>query len=311
MFAMFHPGKLTVLAASLRLPNLPSVWSNVLTGCIVACYLFENGDPLMIPWALVSATALYLTGNLLNDWADLDWDRKYRPERALPSGQFTRLHYLQLSIILVTLGLIAALGANAFTLILALLLLASILLYTLIHKRTAWSVIPMACCRALLPLIGYSACVPGGEKLQWLLVPASLLFVHLVLLSLRARSESRSDRIVGLLHPTSLAFLLPPLVAALYWYLPHQWTDALLISLVASLPYLTWVLLTLSLFRHPVSHQVSALLAGIPLVDALFLLPYALMGFLFVPSAMTWLVAMAWLPAFLLGRLLQRWIPAT
>lgn len=303
--------KARALAASLRLPNLPSVWSNVLTGCVTACFIFEVGDPNRIPWALVASSCLYFSGNLLNDWVDLNWDKSHRPERALPAGLFSASHYLWSGMLLIGMGLGTAALCGPLAVLVALFLLCCILIYTRIHKHTAWSVIPMALCRASLPILGYCACASRPDRLLWIAFPAGLLFIHLVLLSLRARSESRSHHSIGLLHPSSLAFLLPPILVVTFWYFPHFWTDAMSVAALSSLPYLIWMCLALTRFRDPVSRQVSALLAGIPLVDALFLLPYALMGFLFVPNTVWLVVAMAWLPAFVVGRLLQRWVPAT
>jgi len=313
MSAMNKSGKAHALAASLRLPNLPSVWSNTLTGVILGCFIIGKGELSHAFPALLASTCLYLAGNLLNDWIDRDWDRGHRPERALPRGLFEPVQYLSAAILLVVLGLAAAAVAGVAALIAATSLTACIVIYSWLHKRAAWAVIPMACCRGLLPLLGYAACVPGLEKLMWAAMPAALLFVYLVMLTLRARSESRTVEANRHAIPTTIGLLLPPLMLATFWFLPYFWSEALLACLAASTPYLLWMALTLTIFRKPIARQVSAMLAGIPLVDGLFLLPYVIMGNLLQDPCQPWHTAIcfSWAAAFVLGRLLQRRVPAT
>ena len=309
-------GKLRALSASLRLPNLPSVWSNALTGAIFACLILDGGldDLAKLPWALVMASCLYFAGNLLNDWKDQRWDASHRPERALPSGVFSPGLYLGIAILLLltAMGLAAAINPPALAVCAA--LTAAIIIYTWCHKLTAWSVIPMALCRALLPCLGFFVCSSRWDRLEWIAVPALMLFIYLILLSLRARSESRANSLAAMSLLSAVGFLLPPAIIAIWWYYPHAWTQALLVCLASAIPYLIWLGLTLTRYRKPVSRQVSALLAGIPLVDSLFLLPYLIMGYLHLPdlpAAPVIALAMAWLPCFILGRMLQRYVPAT
>lgn len=309
---MTQPGTALSLAASLRLPNVPSVWSNTLTGALLALLVLEGGDPAAVLPILFAATCLYLAGNLLNDWADRDWDAEHRPERALPRGLCTPSLYLAGSILLLAAGMGAAAVTSLPALATAIFLSAFILLYTWLHKRTAWSVIPMALCRACLPVLGFCACAQDTSKLKWSLVPAGLLFVYLVMLSLRARSESRGEPGPLETSLTAVGLLAPPLMLGAFWYFPHHWSDALLACAAAALPYLLWMTLTLTIFRRPIPRQVCALLAGIPLVDGLFLLPYVVMGHIPVPfDALGLALCFLWLAAFILGRLLQRFIPAT
>jgi hypothetical protein len=75
----------------------------------------------------------------------------------------------------------------------------------------------------------------------------------------------------------------------------------------AALPYLLWTFLALILLRRSAFTGVSMLLAGIPLVDLTFLIPFA-MGPL--PS-LPWLALCAPPVAFILGKSLQKIVPAT
>jgi hypothetical protein len=304
-------GKVRALAATLRLPNLPSVWSNTLSGAILALLIIDAQDLSKLPLALLIPTSLYFAGNLLNDWADRAWDARNRPERALPVGLFKPGQYLIAAILLIVVGLGTAITAGIPSLVTSACLTACILIYTWSHKKTAWSVIPMAACRALLPVLGYCVCTSEIDKLEWTALPAGLLFIYLILLTLRARAEStkHENRQQSIL--SSAAFVIPPVIVAAYWFFPHLWLDALLVCILSSIPYLVWMTLTLTRLRKPIPRQVSAMLAGIALIDGLFLLPYFIMGFIHTPNPLTTAVCFFWVLAFITGRLLQRYVSAT
>ena len=72
-----------------RLPNVPTVWSNVFTGWIFGLGNFSSEIGWLI-WALLMATMLYVGGTILNDWHDANYDRQHRPERPIPAGRVSR-----------------------------------------------------------------------------------------------------------------------------------------------------------------------------------------------------------------------------
>jgi hypothetical protein len=86
-------------------------------------------------------------------------------------------------------------------------------------------------------------------------------------------------------------------------------------SILGLIPFAIWLSLSLTKFRHPVPVLVSALLAGIPLIDFIAALPLAISQL--VPDQMLsdqpLMLATVLIPpaAFALGRLLQRVAPAT
>ena len=83
----------------------------------------------------------------------------------------------------------------------------------------------------------------------------------------------------------------------------------LLAFAIGVIPYALWIALALSVHRKPVPRHVSALLAGIPLVDAMVLVPLSQVAHSMVhlPEFALW----SWALAFILGRILQRVAPAT
>jgi 4-hydroxybenzoate polyprenyltransferase len=295
-----HPGPLRALAATARLANLPSVVANVLLGVLlVAGADFKPGIALV----LVAGVCLYLYGGFLNDWADRQWDAARRPERALPRGLFAPGVYLGAALAIAACGLAAAALADWRALAVAAAITTSVGLYTWLHKKSAWSAVFMGLCRALLPLLGWAA---AGDAAM---MPAALLaglalFFHVAGISLLARGESLTSPAQGASRAYACfagSALVMFLVARLIFEIPPA------IALIGLLPYTLWT--GLCLFpRIGIAARISGLLAGIPLVDWMLLLPIHLTIGITRPENFC-----LWLPpvAFVAGRALQRLAPAT
>ncbi len=219
-----------------RAGNLPSVASNV----IAALVLSGGGDwPVsdQLAVALVAGFLLYAGGATLNDVADADFDRKHRPERAIPTGVFSRNAALGLGAIEMALGvaILAWAGAAPWAL---LALVAVILAYDWLHKRWAGSVFLMAGCRSFL---GISlATLPGQVAGTWFQAWTAAVFAYIVVLSLLARMEykqgggeaARTGRRIGRL----LAFI--PLIDAITLAAVGAWVAA--VVCVVAIPVGRW-----------------------------------------------------------------------
>src|SRR5437867_6492190 len=68
-----------------RVSNLPTVWSNCLAGWLLG----GGGTGWMFLLVCLGATCLYLGGMFLNDAFDVEFDRRQRTERPIPSGAIT------------------------------------------------------------------------------------------------------------------------------------------------------------------------------------------------------------------------------
>lgn len=304
---MNKEGKLYALLATARIANVPSVVSNLGVGVLLG--MTFRGMDSHWPWLLtIAAVLFYVGGNFLNDWMDRDWDRVHRPERALPSGLFSRGLYLMVAVACFVLGIALIAPYGGESLAVGVILSGLICLYTLIHKMTAYSVIPMGMCRACLPILGFSAVFP----IQFVVVicPALALLMYIVALSMSARSESRVDTNGKMKWGARSLLVGSGLVATPISFQADWWILAL-----ALLPFIVWISLSLTKYRSPVPTHVSALLAGIPLVDWIVLFPMALLCIHFKILGFTdgvFLTAIFLPPvAFILGRLLQRVAPAT
>lgn len=305
--AVRNDGKIHALLATARIANVPSVLSNLAVGVFLGG-LASAREFVWPGWLLVAGVLFYVSGNVLNDWADLDWDKEKRPERALPRGMFSARSYLLLSIGGFTIATLLTALYGIGVLGVSLLLVALILLYTFIHKKTFLSVVPMGLCRACLPVMGYLAMRESLSPFPF--YPALALLIYIVALSLSARWESMA-RI-----PPEKIRLSRGLLIASGWVavcLPMQVNPML--GWIGLVPFGIVLGMALTRYRTPVPAHVSALLAGIPMLDWVVTLPLALtcLGHqsMSVPGYHL-LIAIALPPlALISGRWMQRIAPAT
>jgi len=70
-----------------RAGNFPSVWSNVLAALILSAPLVGMWPSAgILAVTLLAGSLAYAGGTTLNDVADAAFDRRHRPERAIPRG---------------------------------------------------------------------------------------------------------------------------------------------------------------------------------------------------------------------------------
>jgi len=301
--------KIHALLSTARVANIPSVVSNVWLG--VAVGMIRRAT-LATPWKIAAGVAasgvfLYLAGNFFNDWMDRGWDAKHRPERALASGLFPPLLYAGLALVLGLLGVLVAGLMGLPTGMVAMGIVFWIMIYTVFHKRTTWAVIPMGLCRALLPVMGFTLFFPFVDGI-W--PAAGGIFCYIMGLSLSARYESMQE------PPKRVAVIARGLLLAaailIAWGNRGLFLDRIFI-VSGVLPYLAWTSVCLRYRRKPISRLVSSLLAGIPLVDWMVLLPVSLSLAAAGDGWSGFVVACFAIPplAFVSALLLQRLAPAT
>ena len=307
--------RLRALLATLRIANAPSVVGNLWLGFMLGAYQWGlslvrslwGGSPLahdtylivgdgpatLLPLSalIASALGLYFAGNLANDWYDRHWDARHRPERALPRALFPAWSYLLAAVLLGGLSCVLAASISPWCLAVAAILCGLIALYTFLHKRTRWAVIPMGLCRAALYALGFVASTPDWDTLTGtpaysfaspaaagtVLVPGAFLATHALGLLVYIAGLSLAARYEATEHPPhgmvvlSRAMLFLPLAAMSSWWMPYY----PLMASLALVPFALWLALSLTRLRKPVPRLVSALLAGIPLIDFIAALPLA------------------------------------
>ena len=279
-----------------RVSNLPTVWTNALAGTALGGGQIWTLSTLLVA---IGLSLLYVSGMYLNDAFDRDIDALERPSRPIPAGLVPADSVFAAGFGLMLTGLAFVLGASATAstvpawrpMLAALALAGAILFYDWHHKGNALSPFFMGLCRVLAYLTAGHAAVaaPSGA----LFAAALMSLCYLIGLTYIAKQEAL-DRI-GSLWP--LLFLGTPIV----YGATHAGTVAS-ISLLVALAALILVALYLLKRRTKgdVPRAVVSLIAGIALLDALFL-------------AMTGAVAASILALFCFGLtlVLQRWVSGT
>lgn len=281
-----------------RVSNLPTVWSNVLAGILLA-----GGEPdaaLLLP-LLASLTLFYTGGMFLNDAFDHGFDREFRPERPIPAGLIALQEvfgagYAQLALGIVLLALPdwwRGLPPRPEPLLGGVALALLITYYNYRHKADAFSPLIMALCRAMIYVIAAKS-VAGvlGAHTFWGIV---VLLGYLIGLTYVAKQENL--KAVRNLWP--LAFLAAPFVYAAPAALHGGWVAGVWAV------FLAWVLHALSFILRTegrnIPRCVISLIAGISLLDAL-LIAHA-------TGSAAWTAAAA--AGFALTLFLQRYIAGT
>ncbi|MFQ6024673.1 MAG: UbiA family prenyltransferase, partial [Acidiferrobacterales bacterium] len=252
-----------------RISNLPTVWTNVLTG-VVLCGGVDAPTPVLSV-ALISLSLFYVAGMYLNDAFDRDIDAHERPERPIPSGLVAAqtvfaIGFGMLTAALVLLmwagyGLEGGTGWRAPTAGLA--LAAAIVFYDWHHKDNPLSPVIMGLCRMLVYVTAGLA-VTTTLPLP-LIVAAGIVLCYLIGLTYIAKQENLA-RVRGL---WPLIFLLVPFA----YTLPAAVVS--LTGIVLYVCFVTWVVFALSFLVRPggvdIPRAVVSLLAGICLLDALLI----------------------------------------
>lgn len=297
-----HTGPIRALAATARLSNLPSVLSNVMLGVVLV------GTQSGVAFLIAAGLCLYLSGGFLNDWADRQWDAACRPERALPRGLFPPVAYLVAGMAMAACGLVAAAIAGWLALAVAAAIALCVVIYTWLHKKSAWSAVFMGLCRALLPVLGWSV-IADSSLMPAALLAGLALFFHVAGISLLARSESLPQA-AKWTNPARGCFAGSALAMWLCGFFFFGFTPAS--AFIGLLPYALWTGRCL-IPRVGTAQKVAGLLAGIPLVDWMLLLPIHITSASLRPGDDCLTGICLWLPplAFLAGKVLQRYAPAT
>ena len=280
-----------------RISNLPTVWSNVLVGALLAGG--SLGDA-RLPLLLVSMSLFYVGGMFLNDAFDREFDARVRPDRPIPAGQVSAAQVFGYGFGMLFLGLALLaqigygfLGGTGWRPVACGLALGlAIVAYDRWHKDNPLSPLIMGLCRVFVYLsaaFAFSVAPPAV-----VLLGAAILLCHLIGLTFAAKKEhlGRLDSV------WPLGFLA---VAPVYGLM--RGADSV-IALILTLAFIVWVVHAVRLlFRRAkgdVPRAVVSLIAGISLLDAILLAGHGHVG-----------AAACAVAAVFLNLALQRWVSGT
>ena len=238
-----------------RASNLPTVWSNLITGWAIAEIRPKGGmlpigyqgpDAMALLTVLLGGSFLYIGGMYLNDFCDTVFDVRYCPGRPIPAGKISRRAVGLMAILWFTAGLACFTSFGPLTIAVSLLLIGAIIAYDFYHKNVAWAPLLMGLCRCLLYLLAASSdreswwfCPPYGnwwdealpyirndcwglflQVVQWIAPAAFSLGLYVAGISYLARRESRPGKLT--LWPYLLVLISAIVLARSYGiYLGH------------------------------------------------------------------------------------------
>jgi 4-hydroxybenzoate polyprenyltransferase len=243
-----------------RVSNLPTVWTNVLAGAVLAGAAGFGAELAL----LLSAFTLFYTGGMfLNDAFDAAIDARERPERPIPSGAVTRRAvfgwgYAQMAAgvaLLALLGLAPALAG--------LTLAAAISYYDWNHKTNPLSPVVMGLCRVLIYAgagLAYTLALPDA-----LWIGAALLLCYLIGLTYVAKQENL-ERVENL---WPLLFLAAPVAWGAWRAMQAPVTGLYGFAFTAWMLWALWYLRRRR--KGDIPRAVVSLIAGISLLDAMLI----------------------------------------
>lgn len=137
-----------------RVSNLPTIWSNVLAGAILANVAI---DPASVFIILVAISLIYTSGMFFNDVFDQQFDRQHRASRPIPAGevgsstvQFWASAMMLIALVLFSINISFSAIETWYPVLSCLILCALVLLYDLWHKENPYGPLVMGLCRGMV-----------------------------------------------------------------------------------------------------------------------------------------------------------------
>ncbi len=224
----------------IRLPNLFTVPSNILAGYFAAITVAEPGG-LQIAALVVSSCLLYVAGIVLNDYFDIEIDRRERPFRPLPSGSISKRHALYIAMIALLIANTIAFMLGPTSLALSLVLTLAIIAYDYRLKHGLFGPFAMAAARFLNVVFGASLLLPYISNHSYAILGAAAgsLFLYIIAIIILSKKEAGNER-----PNSALAFLMVfgviSAVGTLGLLLQLQWAFLLNLSIFATVMIVTF-----------------------------------------------------------------------
>lgn len=278
-----------------RVSNLPTVWSNVFCGVVIAVALIESSEELtslstkssvLLLCLLFAMSAFYIAGMYLNDACDAAIDSIERTTRPIPSGRISRKQVFLFAGVwffigwacLITMLVVSSVAQNTFSIYAlssAAALTACIILYDMYHKNNPASPVVMGMCRVFLVCTCYLGIIAvlgnnvssitsfSDHRGLWLV--CALILCYLCGLTFIAKFENSKTMFTA----WPVLVLLTPVVYGVYG------STNTVITLIPTVLLLLSVLCAVGYVRGYIKggipKAIGILIAGISLIDAIIM----------------------------------------
>lgn len=273
----------------IRLPNVFTTPSNILAGyfAAVTTTTAAEADGVHLIALMVSSGLLYIAGIVLNDYFDIEIDKKERPSRPLPSGKISKGYALTIAIVALLIANIIALVVGPISLAISLALTLLIIAYDYQLKYTVLGPFAMGGTRSLNVIFGASPVLLyiDNHSVAIVAAAAASLFFYVSSITILSKKE------VGKERPNSTLVILIVFgvilaIVPLGMLLQFEWTFLLNLSIFAGVTIVT--------FRQYIAKEVPSvqkavrnMVISIIILDSVFVtgtagLPYGLATLLLI-----------------------------
>jgi hypothetical protein len=273
----------------IRLPNVFTTPSNILAGYFAAVAVAEaNGAHLIA--LMFSSGLLYIAGIVLNDYFDIEIDKRERPSRPLPSGKISKMYALGIAIVALLIANTIALLVSPVSLAVSLALTFAIIAYDYHLKHSVLGPFAMGSTRFLNVIFGASPVLLyiDNHSLAILGTAAASLFFYVSSITLLSKKEVGNER-----PNSTLVFLIVfgiiSTIFTLGMLLQLEWTFLLNLSIFAAVMIITFRQYLAK--KEPfVQKAIRNMVISIIILDSVFVagtagLPYGLATLLLIGPA--------------------------
>jgi UbiA prenyltransferase family len=274
----------------IRLPNVFTTPSNILAGYFAAAFTVGEADGAHLTALMVSSGLLYIAGIVLNDYFDIEIDKRERPSRPLPSGKIAKRHALAIAIVALLIANTIALLLGPASLAVSLALTLTIIAYDYRLKHGLSGPFAMGGTRFLNVIFGASPVLLYINNHSYAIVGAAAasLFLYIVAITILSKKEAGNQR------PNStvvflMVFGVISAVAAMGLLLQLQLVFLLNLSIFAAVMIVTFKQ-HLAKELPSVQKAVRNMVISVIILDSVFVtgtagLPYGLATLLLIAPA--------------------------
>lgn len=198
----------------MRLPNVVTAVADSLAG-----YLYLSSGSVRLGDLLILAIAsacFYAGGVTLNDYCDVEQDRRERPQRPVPSGRVSPPTALSLSVGLLMAGLGSCIGLSLRTVLVGTALITAIVTYNVLLKRSAFGPGIMGLCRAFNLMLGMS--VTAMQFSLTTVAPIVAIWLYVTSITFFAQDEANAPRSSNLRRGTLGIGVAVIMILSLGWF---------------------------------------------------------------------------------------------
>ncbi|MFN3489199.1 MAG: UbiA-like protein EboC [Emticicia sp.] len=154
-----------------RPANIVTAIADILAGVAIATFSFSIVEitPTKVIFLCLSTIGLYGGGIVFNDIFDLELDKIERPERVIPSGKVSKNNAIIFGVLLLALGIFAALVSSPISSLIALSIAVCALFYNKYGKHHSFfGPINMGLCRGGNLILGISIIEAAIPQWWWI-----------------------------------------------------------------------------------------------------------------------------------------------